>query len=81
MSCYRQTCTQTITGRYLEYWRALKVIQNEEYLMVTDLDIIQRLQKGGEGFKSKLILFSEDLNGAKLGFFAIFCLTPLCKSF
>ena len=59
MSCYRQTCTQTITGRYLEYWRALKVIQNEEYLMVTDLDIIQRLQKGGQGFKSKLILFSE----------------------
>ena len=47
MSCYRQTCTQTITGRYLEYWRALKVIQNEEYLMVTDLDIIQRLHKGG----------------------------------
>ena len=57
MSCYRQTCTQTITGRYLEYWRALKVIQNEEYLMVTDLDIIQRLQKGGViGFKSKLTL-------------------------
>ena len=66
MSCYRQTCTQTITGRYLEYWRALKVIQNEEYLMVTDLDIIQRLQKGGQGFKSKLILFSEDLDSAKL---------------
>ena len=55
MSCYRQTCTQTITGRYLEYWRALKVIQNEEYLMVTDLDIIQRLQNGGMiGFQSKL---------------------------
>ena len=30
----------------MEYWRALKVIQNEEYLMVTDLDIIQRLHKG-----------------------------------
>ena len=47
MSCYRQTCTQTITGRYMEYWRALKVIQNEEYLMVTDLEIIRRLYEGG----------------------------------
>ena len=55
MTCYRQTCTQIITGRNLKYRRALKVIQNEEYLMVTDLDIIQRLQNGGMiGFKSKL---------------------------
>ena len=55
MSCYRQTCTQTITGRYMEYWRALKVIQNEEYLMVTDLDIIQRMQNGGVQVNSDIL--------------------------
>ena len=31
MSCYRQTCTQTITGRNLKYLRALEILQNEEY--------------------------------------------------
>ena len=56
MTCYRQTCTQIITGRNLKYRRALKVIQNEEYLMVTDLEIIRRLYEG-VGFKSNSILF------------------------
>ena len=56
MTCYRQTCTQIITGRSLKYRRALKVIQNEEYLMVTDLEIIRRLYEG-VGFKSNSILF------------------------
>ena len=56
MTCYRQTCTQIITGRNLKYRRALKVIQNEEYLMVTDLEIIRRLYEGVE-FKSNSILF------------------------
>ena len=56
MTCYRQTCTQIITGRNLKYRRALKVIQNEEYLMVTDLEIIRRLYEGVE-FKSNQIRF------------------------
>ena len=56
MTCYRQTCTQIITGRNLKYRRALKVIQNEEYLMVTDLEIIRRLYEGVV-FKSNQIRF------------------------
>ena len=55
MTCYRQTCTQIITGRNLNYRRALKVVQNEEYLMVTDLEIIRRLYEGGIQIKFKLV--------------------------
>ena len=57
MTCYRQTCTQIITGRNLKYRRALKVIQNEEYLMVTDLEIIRRLYEGVGLWDSNQIRF------------------------
>ena len=47
MSCYRQTCTQTITGRNLKYLRALEILQNEEYLQASGLDdIIDNLYNG-----------------------------------
>ena len=42
MSCFRQTCKQTITGRRRRYRRALQIVQNEEYLEAADLDIIRR---------------------------------------
>ena len=42
MTCYRQTCTQIITGRNLNYRRALKVVQNEEYLSAIDLSDVKR---------------------------------------
>lgn len=31
-ACFRQTCRQVITGRNLDYIRALNILQNEEYL-------------------------------------------------
>ena len=47
MSCYRQTCTQIITGRNLKYLRALEILQNEEYLQASGLDdIIDNLYNG-----------------------------------
>ena len=36
--CYQRTCTQLITGRYLEYSQALKIIQSEGYLDYANLD-------------------------------------------
>jgi hypothetical protein len=36
-----QTCDQLITGRNLEYNRALEIIQNEEYLDGSDFDEIK----------------------------------------
>ncbi len=39
---YVQTCKQTVTGRRLQYSRALKIIQKEEYLNAVDTDIIRR---------------------------------------
>ena len=47
MSCYRQTCTQIVTGRNLKYLRALQIVQNEEYMRATDLkNIIRNLYEG-----------------------------------
>ena len=47
MSCYRQTCTQIVTGRNLKYLRALQIVQNEEYMRATDLKkIIRNLYEG-----------------------------------
>ena len=67
MTCYRQTCTQIITGRNLNYRRALKVVQNEEYLMVTDLEIIRRLYEGGIQIKFDLV-FHRILKKKNSGF-------------
>ena len=36
-----RTCDQQITGRNLEYNRALEIIQNEEYLDDSDFDEIK----------------------------------------
>ena len=70
MTCYRQTCTQIITGRNLNYRRALKVVQNEEYLMVTDLEIIRRLYEGGIRTKFDLVfhrILKKNLRGITVG--------------
>ena len=42
MSCFRQTCDQTITGRSFGYGRALEVVQTEDYLNDIDFDFIRR---------------------------------------
>ena len=42
MSCFRQTCDQTITGRSFSYGRALEVVQTEDYLEDIDFDFIRR---------------------------------------
>ena len=39
---FSQSCDQTISGRNLQYSRALEIVQNEEYLSEADLDIIKR---------------------------------------
>ena len=40
--CSFKTCTQTIVGRSLSYGRILDIIQNEEYLEVTNIDNTRR---------------------------------------
>lgn len=42
MSCFVQTCDQTITGRNFEYPEALSLIQNEDYLDDADIDELRR---------------------------------------
>ncbi len=38
--CYVRSCDQSITGRNLEYDRALQIVQNEEYLSAAGLNMI-----------------------------------------
>ena len=42
MSCFRQTCDQTISGRSFTYGRALQVLQEEDYLEDIDNDFIRK---------------------------------------
>ena len=55
-ACYRKTCTQLITGRNLEYARALQIIQSEEYLRYTDLEIIKYKRKYNRRKRDNTIL-------------------------
>jgi len=41
-TCLLRTCDQYITGRDLTYERALEIVQNEEYLVAVDADLIHR---------------------------------------
>lgn len=43
-TCLLRTCDQYITGRDLTYQRALEIVQNEEYLVAVDADLIRRRQ-------------------------------------
>ena len=43
-TCLLRTCDQYITGRDLTYERALEIVQNEEYLVAVDADLIRRRQ-------------------------------------
>ena len=45
--CLLRTCDQYITGRDLTYQRALEIVQNEEYLVAVDADLIRRRQDYG----------------------------------
>ena len=42
MSCFPQTCTQTVTGRNFDYNQALRNIQSESYLNEIDSDFLRR---------------------------------------
>ena len=42
MSCFTQTCTQTVTGRNFAYSPALDLIQNEFYLDSLDSNFLRR---------------------------------------
>ncbi len=42
-----RTCDQYITGRDLSYQRALEIVQNEEYLVAVDANLIRRRQDYG----------------------------------
>jgi len=44
-SCFKQTCQQSISGRNLNYQKALDVIQNEDYLNVADKDSILKYRR------------------------------------
>jgi hypothetical protein len=44
-SCYVRSCDQSISGRNLEYNRALQIVQNEEYLSAADLSVIRRRKR------------------------------------
>ena len=46
-TCLLRTCDQYITGRDLTYERALEIVQNEEYLVAVDADLIRRRQDYG----------------------------------
>lgn len=41
----KQTCYVKVTGRRLQYGRALEIIQNEEYLSAIDFDKIRRFDQ------------------------------------
>ena len=55
-ACYRKTCTQLITGRNLEYARALQIIQSEEYLRYADLEIVKYKRKYSRRKRDNTIL-------------------------
>lgn len=47
-TCLIRTCDQYVTGRDLTYTRALDIVQNEEYLVAVDANLIRRRQDYGE---------------------------------
>ena len=46
-TCLIRTCDQYVTGRDLTYTRALEIVQNEEYLVAVDANLIRRRQDYG----------------------------------
>ena len=46
-TCLIRTCDQYVTGRDLTYSRALEIVQNEEYLVAVDANLIRRRQDYG----------------------------------
>ena len=48
-TCLLRTCDQYVTGRDLSYERALEIVQNEEYLVAVDANLIRRRQDYGYG--------------------------------
>jgi len=56
-----------IPGRRLSYDRALKIVQNEEYLSATDIDIIKRKEFPSESKFSKIRVrrSTSDINNSQ----------------
>ena len=46
-TCLLRSCDQYITGRDLTYQRALEIVENEEYLVAVDTDLIRRRNDDG----------------------------------
>ena len=66
--CYRQTCTQLITGRYLKYSQVLQIIQSEEYLDFANIkkrNQIKKLIKEREDKKSRQEKATKGMKGSK----------------
>ena len=64
MSAQCRKCDQTITGRNFMYSRALDIIQNEEYLDLSDFDEIRYKRK----LKSVLYVSLTDSSLITVGF-------------
>ena len=50
----KQTCYVKVTGRRLQYGRALEIIQNEEYLSAIDFDKIRRFDQQRKQLLSRI---------------------------
>merc|ERR1712156_1047550 len=57
-TCLLRTCDQYITGRDLTYERALEIVQNEEYLVAVDADLIRRRSDLGFGASNQVAQWS-----------------------
>lgn len=51
--CFQQLYTQVVGGRGLSYKRALRIIQDEEYLTATDKSIIKRIKRKSPGEQAR----------------------------
>lgn len=73
--CLIRTCTQTVSGRNLAYGRALQIIQTEEYLQATDLDVIRRYKRSNLDDDTRTIIINDMLD-----FNSTFALDTLAKT-
>jgi len=61
-TCLLRTCDQYVTGRDLTYERALQIVQNEEYLVAVDADLIRRRSDLGFGASNQVAQWSLPLH-------------------
>merc|ERR1712223_1351233 len=68
MSCFVQSCDQTVTGRNFNYDNALTIIQDEQYLEDVDFDDIRRLRRSDVDYYEiykKIGSFDQNVNVPK----------------